>query len=91
MKNEIKNVSYSNIDLNKTSKKSKNRWKNPWFYVGIAGIILTACGIDGQTLTSWGALYSAIKSWLGNPYLIGASVLALLGNYVDPTTGGLKD
>mgnify|MGYP000453222043 CR=1 FL=1 len=87
MKNEIKNTKYISANL----KNSKNRWKNIWFWTGVIGIILTACGIDGHTLTSWGALYSAIKAWLGNPYLIGSSVLAFMGTYVDPTTGGLKD
>lgn len=72
-------------------KKSNNRWKNPWFYVGVIGVVLTAIGVDSTTLTSWAALWEGIKAWFSNPYLIGSAVMALLGAYVDPTTGGFKD
>ena len=34
-------------------KTSKNRWKNPWLWVGVIGVIGTALGVDGTTLTSW--------------------------------------
>lgn len=72
-------------------KKSNNRWKNPWFYVGIIGVILTAIGVDGSTFTTWGAVVKGFMDFIQNPFLIGSVVMALLGAYVDPTTGGLKD
>lgn len=72
-------------------KKSNNRWKNVWFYVGIIGVILTALGVDAQTLTSWTALGESCLNFISNPFAIGTVIMALLGAYVDPTTGGLKD
>lgn len=72
-------------------KKSTNRWKNPWFWVGIIGVVLTACGVDASTFTTWGALGRGFIDFIQNPFLIGTVCMALLGNYVDPTTGGLKD
>lgn len=72
-------------------KKSSNRWKNVFTYIGIIGVILTAINVNATTLTSWGALGQAFLNVVQNPYLLGSVVMALLGTYVDPTTGGLKD
>lgn len=73
------------------NKKSINRIKNPWFWVGIIGIILTACGVDASTFTTWGALWQGVLDLFQNPFMIATTIMALLGAYVDPTTGGLKD
>lgn len=73
------------------TKSSRNRWKNPWLWVGIIGVIGTALGVDGTTLTSWAALGSAFMGVIQNPFALGTVAMALLGAYVDPTTGGLKD
>jgi len=72
-------------------KKSTNRWKNPWLWVGVIGVILTALGVDGSMFTSWGSLGVAMLGFVKNPFAIATVIMALLGNYVDPTTGGLKD
>ena len=53
-------------------KKSNNRWKNPWFYVGIIGVILTAIGVDGSTFTTWGAVAKGFMDFIQNPFLIGS-------------------
>ena len=29
------------------------RLKNPWFWVGVVSIIITAIGLDPTTMTSW--------------------------------------
>ena len=67
------------------------RFKNPWFWVGVGGVLLTALGIEPQMLTSWSALKSAVMDVLGNPYLLGSAIIALLGQFIDPTTKGIGD
>ncbi len=67
------------------------RMKNPWFWVGIVGVIITATGIDPQTFTSWTAVWNGIVSVLMNPVQLVAVVLAVLGVFVDPTTAGVED
>jgi phi LC3 family holin len=74
-----------------TGKKTSNRWRNPWLWVGVIGVILTACGVDASTFTTWTALGTGFIHFISNPFMIGTVVMALLGTYVDPTTGGLKD
>ena len=70
---------------------NKDRFKNPWFWVGIIGVILTATGMDPEMFTSWGALCEAAMSVLKNPFLLGTAALAVLGVFVEPTTQGLTD
>lgn len=74
-----------------TNKKSNNRWKNPWLWVGVMGVIGTALNVDATAFTSWTALWQGLIDFIQNPFAIGTVFMALLGTYVDPTTGGLKD
>lgn len=67
------------------------RLKNPWFWIGIVGVLLTALGIDPAMLTSWEALRTAFMDVLGNPYLLASAAVALLGQFIDPTTAGVSD
>ena len=67
------------------------RLKNIWFWIGLIGLFFTAIGVDPKTLTSWNALWQAMIEFASNPYLIGSAVMALLGQFVDPTTSGLGD
>lgn len=67
------------------------RMKNPWFWVGICGAILTAMGISPEMLNSWSALYEALINLLKNPYMLGCVSLAVLGIFIDPTTNGVGD
>ncbi len=67
------------------------RIKNPWFWVGIVGVVITATGIDPQTFTSWTAVLDGVISVLMNPVQLVAVVLAVLGVFVDPTTAGVED
>ena len=39
---------------------NKDRFKNPWFWVGIGGVILTATGMEPSMFTSWDALSGAV-------------------------------
>ena len=67
------------------------RFKNPWFWVGMCGTILTAMGISPEMFTSWSAVWEAIVNLFSNPYMLISVVLAILGVFVDPTTSGISD
>lgn len=67
------------------------RFQNIWFWVGLVGLFFTAIGVDVKTLTSWDALYQVVREFLGNPYMIGSALMALIGQFVDPTTPGFQD
>lgn len=69
----------------------KVRLKNPWFWVGLVGVILSAMGISAETLTSWGAVGKAVLDLVTNPFMLGSVAVAVLGVFVDPTTEGVKD
>ena len=69
----------------------KVRVKNPWFWVGLVGVILTAMGINAETLTSWQAVYDALLALVSNPFMLGSVFVAVLGVFVDPTTDGVTD
>ena len=69
----------------------KVRLKNPWFWVGLVGVILTAMGINAETLTSWQAVYDALMALVSNPFMLGSVFVAVLGVFVDPTTDGVTD
>lgn len=67
------------------------RFKNPWFWVGVASVAITAIGVDPQTFTSWSAVWMGIKAVLGNPVQLVTMCLAVLSVFIDPTTAGVGD
>lgn len=69
----------------------KNRLKNPYFWLGLGGVIFSAAGIDFKTLTSWSLLGDALLSILANPVAVVAVIAAVIGVCVDTSTKGLKD
>ncbi|WP_338658810.1 phage holin [Paraclostridium sordellii] len=69
----------------------KNRVKNPYFWLGLTGVIFSSVGIDFKTLTSWNLLANALLDILANPVAVVAVIAALIGVFVDPSTKGLKD
>ena len=69
----------------------KNRLKNPYFWLGLGGVIFSAAGIDFKTLTSWSLLVDALLSILANPVAVVAVIAAIIGVFVDTSTKGLKD
>ena len=69
----------------------KNRYKNPYFWIGLLGVIFTAVGVEPAMFTSWTALWGALADLARNPYLIGCMAVAVIGVFVDPTTKGLGD
>ena len=67
------------------------RFKNPWFWVGMCGTVLTAMGVSPEMFTSWGLVWEAVVNLFGNPFMLGSVILAVLGVFVDPTTAGIGD
>lgn len=53
--------------------------------------ILTYFGLKFEDLTSWTGVYELFLKFLGNPYLIGLSIVSALNIVPDPTTAGLSD
>jgi phi LC3 family holin len=70
---------------------SVSRYKNPWFYVGIGGMLLVAMGIEPETLTSWKLVGDAIVQFVSNPVAIFGAAAAILGVFTNPTTKGIRD
>lgn len=67
------------------------RFKNPWFWVGLGGVILSAMGVSPEMFTSWGAVWEAVVNLINNPFMLVSVILAVLGVFVDPTTAGISD
>lgn len=69
----------------------KKRFKNPYFWLGLGGVIFSSAGVDFNTLTSWNLLGEALLNILSNPVAVVAVAAAIIGVFVDPSTKGLKD
>lgn len=67
------------------------RYKNIYFWGGIAGAVLAAMGADPETFTSWKAVSSAFLELVSNPYMLACVTMAVVGVFVDPTTKGIRD
>lgn len=67
------------------------RAKNPWFWIALGGVILTAMGVSPEMLTSWEAVAEAFLGLIRNPYMLGSVLIAILGVFIDPTTKGVND
>lgn len=67
------------------------RMKNPWFWVGLGGVVLTAMGVSPEMLTSWALVGQAVADLVSNPFMLGSVAVAVMGVFVDPTTAGVGD
>lgn len=67
------------------------RAKNPWFWISLIGVVLTAMGVSPDMFTSWGAVIEAVKGLITNPFMLGSVIVAVLGVFIDPTTAGVGD
>ena len=70
-------------------KVTKEKFKNPYFWLGIVSIVFAAAGIDFNTLTSWQLLGKALISILNNPVAVMAVIGAVIGVFNDNSTVGL--
>lgn len=62
-----------------------NKIKNPYFWIGLIGVILTALQVEASTLTSWDKVLLLIIDTLKNPYLLTTTTMAVLGVVTDST------
>lgn len=69
----------------------KVRAKNPWFWVGLVGVILSAMGVKPEMFTSWALVRDAIVGLVCNPFRLGTVIVAVLGVFIDYTTKGVSD
>lgn len=76
----------------------KVRVKSPQFWIGLVGVIaspiLAYLGLGFEDLTTWSSIGEVFAAFVGNPYLIGTVVMAVLsfiGVLTDPTTKGMGD
>lgn len=67
------------------------RRKNPWFWIGLGGLILAAMGVSPEMFTSWDVVWNTIVELFMNPFKLGCVALAVLGVFIDPTTAGIGD
>lgn len=66
-----------------------NRFKNPWFYLTLGGLIISAVGVSPDSLTSWQSVVDMLVKFISNPVAIVSFAVALLGQINNPTTKGL--
>lgn len=62
-----------------------NKIKNPYFWIGLIGVILTALQVEASTLTSWNKVLLLIVDTVKNPYLLITTTMAVLGVITDST------
>lgn len=67
------------------------RMKNPWFWIGVISVAITAIGVDPMSFTSWPAVWEGIKNVCSNPVQLCTMCLAVLSVFIDPTTAGVTD
>lgn len=78
---------------NKIENKSNRveRYKNPYFWIGLGGVILTSLQVEATSLTSWSSVGDLLLNTLSNPYLLGTTAMAILGVVINPSTKGIVD
>lgn len=83
-----------NTNTNNTSSSPINlivRLKNPWFWIGIFGVLATALDITPETVTTWESLWNSFIVAIQNPFTVFSAFIAVLGVFIDPTTAGVGD
>lgn len=68
---------------------SNAKFRNPYFWLSMFGLIFAAAGIDFEALTSWQLLGEALFDIAANPVAIVAVITAMLGVWNDNSTKGM--
>ena len=68
-----------------------NRFKNPYFWIGLLGVIFTAMGIDINNIPSWDMLFNQIMEVFKSPSMLISVIAAITGVVINPNTPGLSD
>lgn len=69
----------------------KVRVKNPFFWIGLGAIIITAMGANPEMFTSWQIVKEQFIALVSNPFMLVSVAIAVIGYIQDPTTQGLSD
>lgn len=69
----------------------KVRLRNPYFWIFLGSVILTAMGATPETFTNWSLVKESVMQCANNPFKLGSVAIAIIGVFFDPTTKGLKD
>lgn len=69
----------------------RTRAKNPYFWIGLIGVICTAIGVEPEMFTSWGILADKIIEVLSNPFMLVSVIATIIGVVCDSTTKGFSD
>lgn len=69
----------------------KSKIKNPYFWAGIIGVILSAMGAEAEMFTSWQIVADKAFELVSNPFMLVSVILAVVGVITNPNTKGLKD
>lgn len=67
------------------------RIKNPWFWIGLVAIILTAMGASPEMFTSWQIVKDHIIELVNNPFMLVTVIIAVISYIQDQTTKGISD
>jgi phi LC3 family holin len=67
------------------------RVKNPYFWVGIIGTMMTAMGVSPETFDTWQAVLDQLKALVSNPFMLGSVLVTMLAVIYDPTTARFGD
>ena len=68
---------------------TSSKFKNPYFWLSVLGLIFSASGVDFNELTSWQLLGEALMNISSNPVSIVSVITALIGIWNDNSTKGM--
>lgn len=63
--------------------------KNPYFLIGILGLIFASSGVDFNTLTSWSLLGQSLLGIVSNPVSVVGIITSVLAMWNNNDTKGL--
>lgn len=73
----------------------KVRLKNPTFWaqivVALVSPILVGLGVQWQDMTTWAALWDALRNAVSNPVIVVSVIGSIWACITDPTTKGVQD
>ena len=73
----------------------KVRLKNPTFWaqivVALVSPILVGLGVQWQDMTTWAALWDALRNAVSNPVIVVSVIGSVWACITDPTTTGTSD
>ncbi len=67
----------------------KNKFKNPYFWIGVFALIFSSAGIELETLVNYPTLIQSIIDVIMNPFRLGTVIVALIAIFNDNGTPGL--